>query len=56
MKKGEKADIIAAAFYCEEEDNKELFPFELSKDSNTTFEIELIDFYDKEMEKWDYTA
>ncbi len=55
MKKGEKAEVIADAFYCEADDNKELFPYDCSEDSNTTFEIELLDFYDKELDKWDYT-
>ena len=55
MKKGEKAIIISAPFHTAEGESENSYPYNCPKDQKTTFIVELIDFVDKEKEKWDYS-
>lgn len=55
MKKGEKAIITSDPKYTCEGYSADVYPYNCPKDKKTTFIIELIDFYDKKKEKWDYS-
>jgi|ETNmetMinimDraft_26_1059896.scaffolds.fasta_scaffold21409_1 tetratricopeptide (TPR) repeat protein len=55
MKKGEKSIVIGSPLYTAEGSSENSYPYNCPKDQKTTFIVELMDFYDKEKEKWDYS-
>ena len=55
MKKGEKAIVVSDPEYSALGKSELLYPYNCPNDSKSIFIIELLDFYDKEKGKWDYT-